>query len=306
MNGSLVDFKNNTPIHMPTETPLKYIKVMHDTMDQFISYISDKTIITHSAIFENDDFWKDYYINVVKKVEIICNNISGHDANMLTALANKYSSDKGNTYKCAHYYTLKYQEIISQILQEKVICQNYENMNLLEIGLNRDDTTSIPSLMMWNDYFNKNIHITGFDIDPNFTKFIGQNDNIEIVIGDQSNQNDLAKLKTKNYDIIIDDGSHISQHQQISFKELWESVKPGGYYVIENLHYQPIEETCVKTKYMFEQWKTGNWMETEYIKNENIQKIQKEIDSIQFYNSQSTLWGDKINNTLVYIKKNIL
>jgi SAM-dependent methyltransferase len=306
MNGSLIDFKHNGPIHMPTETPLKYIKVMHDTIDQFISYICNKTIITNCAIFENDDFWKDYYVNVVKQIDIICNNISGHDANTLTALANKYNSDKGNTYKCAHHYTLKYQEIISQILQEKVICQNYENMKLLEIGLNRDDTNSIPSLMMWNDYLNKNIHITGFDIDPNFEKFIGRNENIEIVIGDQSNEDDLAKLKTKNYDIIIDDGSHISEHQQISFKELWESVKPGGYYVIEDLHYQPIEETCVKTKYLFEQWKTENWIESEYIKNENIQKIQREIDSIEFYNSQSTLWGEKVNNALVYIKKNIL
>jgi hypothetical protein len=132
---------------------------------------------------------------------------------------------------------------------------------------------------------------------------MGQHDNIEIVIGDQSNQNDLAKLKTKNYDIIIDDGSHISEHQQISFKELWESVKPGGYYVIEDLHYQPIEESCIKTKYLFEQWKSGNWIESEYIKNENIQNIKKEIDSIEFYNSQSTLWGEQVNNALVYIKK---
>ena len=59
----------------------------------------------------------------------------------------------------------------------------------------------------------------------------------------------------------------------------------------------------MKTKYLFEQWKQDNWIESDYIKNEDIQMIKDEIDNIQFYDSHSKLWGDKIINAFVYIKK---
>lgn len=37
------------------------------------------------------------------------------------------------------------------------------------------------------------------------------------------------------FDIIIDDGSHMQQDQQISFATLFPVVKSGGYYVIEDV-----------------------------------------------------------------------
>jgi hypothetical protein len=39
-----------------------------------------------------------------------------------------------------------------------------------------------------------------------------------------------------DFDIIIDDGSHVGEHILTSFKILWSTVKPGGYYIIEDLH----------------------------------------------------------------------
>jgi hypothetical protein len=113
---------------------------------------------------------------------------------------------------------------------------------------------------MWNDYFHENINITGFDIDNCFSK-LNKKENIDI---NQCNELDLYQLKNKQYDIIIDDGYHAS-NQQISFKTLWSNVKPGGYFVIEDLHYQPEPEagTCIKTRTLFENWKNNNWTETE-------------------------------------------
>lgn len=127
-------------------------------------------------------------------------------------------------------------------------------------------------------------------------------DNIKIIIGDQSNENDLQKLK---YDIIIiDDGYHTSKHQQISFKILWSNLKSGGYYIIENLHYQPEYETCLKTKIIFENWKLENWIESEYIDSNFIDNIKNEIENIEFYDSQSKMWNKSIlHNAFVYIKK---
>jgi len=155
---------------------------------------------------------------------------------------------------------------------------------------------------MWNNYFNNNINITGFDININFLKFNNLYDNIKIIIGDQSNENDLEKLKYKKYDIIIDDGYHASKHQQISFKILWSNVKSNGYYIIEDLHYQPEPENCIKTKELFEQWKYNNWIESEFINKNDIINIKNEIEYINFYDSQSKLL-DKYNNSFLYIKK---
>lgn len=33
--------------------------------------------------------------------------------------------------------------------------------------------------------------------------------------------------------MIIDDGSHVPQHQYTSLKHLWTALKPGGMYMIE-------------------------------------------------------------------------
>ncbi|HEY6398131.1 MAG TPA: hypothetical protein VIX82_11820, partial [Solirubrobacteraceae bacterium] len=37
------------------------------------------------------------------------------------------------------------------------------------------------------------------------------------------------------FDIVIDDGSHIGREVIASFELLWDSVRPGGFYVIEDL-----------------------------------------------------------------------
>jgi len=301
--GSLIDFKNNKRINMPTEISLYYIKIIHDTINNFIKYITTKSIIIDNNIFNDDNFWINYYNNVVIYIDKLFVHISDHSNKLLTTLANKYNTDKGDQYACAHHYTIKYQEIISNLLYQKINNNNFNNIDLLEIGLNRDNNDSIPSLMMWNEYFNNNINITGYDINEMFLLFNSKYDNINIVIGDQSNIHDLQQLKINYYDIIIDDGYHASKHQQISFKELWSNIKYGGYYIIEDLHYQPEIESCIKTKYLFEQWQNNNWIESDYIKNDDILNIKNEIESIQFIDSQSNLWDDKIKNAFVYIKK---
>ena len=36
---------------------------------------------------------------------------------------------------------------------------------------------------------------------------------------------------------------------------------------------------------------------------DEVQNIKNEIESINFYDSQSKLWGDNVKNAFVYIKK---
>jgi hypothetical protein len=79
------------------------------------------------------------------------------------------------------------------------------------------------------------------------------------VQGDLSNPVDLQHLAdlTESFDIIIDDGSHASPHQQLAFKYLFPKLGAGGVYVIEDLHWQsPVYETLIpgtpKTSDFFE------------------------------------------------------
>lgn len=301
LHGSAIEFKENKIIRLPTEAPIKHIRIMHETVENFIKFIDNKSLLINSSIFLDDSFWASYYTDKVVYCEQLLINTFEHHERMLTFLADYYCTDKGSKYACAHRYTDIYPVIISDILDN---CNVENGIDMMEIGLSREMSDKIPSIRMWVDYFNYNLNITGFDINPDFIKFDSEfSGRLKIIIGDQSNESDLQKLKYKKYELIIDDGSHASKDQQISFKTLWESVKPGGYYVIENLHYQPYGELCLKTKSLFENWKCGNWIESEYICSVEIDIIRDEIESINFYDSQSKNWGDSVKNAFVYIKK---
>ena len=58
-----------------------------------------------------------------------------------------------------------------------------------------------------------------------------------VYYGDQSNTTFLSHFLERsggNFDVIIDDGSHLPSHQVISFEALWKSVVPGGQYIVED------------------------------------------------------------------------
>ena len=61
----------------------------------------------------------------------------------------------------------------------------------------------------------------------------------EFFCGDQSDEKILQSIiiKFKYFDIIIDDGSHISKDLIKSFNFLFEHLSEGGLYMIEDLHY---------------------------------------------------------------------
>jgi hypothetical protein len=96
------------------------------------------------------------------------------------------------------------------------------------------------SLRCWEEYF-KNAAVYGIDIFDHVNLSTGR---VEVFAADQSNELDLQSCLDKMklpLDIIIDDGSHIGEHQKISFMFLEKFLSPTGIYVIEDIQAINIE-----------------------------------------------------------------
>jgi len=92
---------------------------------------------------------------------------------------------------------------------------------VLEIGIDHGG-----SLQLWKRYFGEGAQIVGVDI---VDCRAYAEDQIEIHVADQCKLPDLGE-----FDIVIDDGSHICAHQSITFRQLWPKCR--GVYLIEDCH----------------------------------------------------------------------
>jgi tetratricopeptide (TPR) repeat protein len=104
-----------------------------------------------------------------------------------------------------------------------------EPIQLLEIGV-----AGGASLRTWARFFPE-AWIVGIDINPGCRAYGG--DRITIEIGSQANPEFLASLVMKYQpDIVVDDGSHLAEDILMTFHQLIPFLRPGGYYVIEDVH----------------------------------------------------------------------
>jgi len=125
-------------------------------------------------------------------------------------------SSKGHSY--CQYYDIIFDPI------------RFKEINLLEIGIDKGD-----SLKMWHQYF-PHSEIHGIDIREGYEYLHEMGIKTHVV--DQSSYGELIMFaeQYRNYfDIIIDDGSHMSSDMINTFKTLFPYLKSGGYYVIEDL-----------------------------------------------------------------------
>jgi hypothetical protein len=135
------------------------------------------------------------------------------DQASLTALADFYGSDKG-TLK--HNYTHVYESHLSGMRNKPV--------NLLEVGV-----ACGASLKMWSLYFPYG-KITGVDIRPECADLCKGYPDISIKIADATKERMFG-----DWDVIIDDGSHMPGHIVKTFLLNWPWLKSGGLYFVEDL-----------------------------------------------------------------------
>lgn len=211
---------------------------------------------------------------------IVLTNPTFYESNSLTKIANIHKTDKGGEVfwgKGPHLYTLFYEKLFLE-LKDK-------NISLLEIGL--DTKTQhlgvpdiSPSISMWREFLPK-ASIFGFDI--NDFDFIENFDNNTFFIrGNQGSPKDLSKIINKidnrKFDIILDDGSHSTYHQQISLSFLFPYLKSGGVYIIEDLHWQPRNEGVTTLEILTED--NENYLLFQYLNKEENNYIKSNIESI--------------------------
>ncbi|MDU8499559.1 class I SAM-dependent methyltransferase [Pseudomonas syringae] len=106
-------------------------------------------------------------------------------------------------------------------------------INLLEIGVQNGG-----SLDIWSQYFPNAAHIVGCDINPACAQLEYASQTVAISIGDINQPETLASIFsiTDEFNIIIDDGSHVSSDIIKSFSNLFSHLSYGGLYVAEDLH----------------------------------------------------------------------
>jgi demethylmacrocin O-methyltransferase len=141
----------------------------------------------------------------------------------LNLLAMVFGTDKNRQHNYTKYYSKHFRRF------------RFKKIKLLEIGVGgyEDPLTGGESLRMWKQYFPIG-KIVALDI---FDKSTLQENRIKIYQGSQIDPEILSRIAAENgeFDIIIDDGSHINSHIITTFQLLFPKLKEGGIYVIEDI-----------------------------------------------------------------------
>ncbi|MEX1027797.1 MAG: hypothetical protein WD049_07295 [Candidatus Paceibacterota bacterium] len=160
----------------------------------------------------------------------------------LTDLSNRYGSDKGTVGPSPQWGAHNFTDIYEAYLER----YRFSGVAILEVGLGvvgdnwdalivHGQNAGGASLKMWHEFFPSG-RIFGIDVNP--CSYL-DNERTKTFVVDQSSIRDLEAFteatKGVAFDIIIDDGSHRPDHQQISLSYLFKHLKRGGLYFIEDL-----------------------------------------------------------------------
>ena len=137
-------------------------------------------------------------------------------------------------------------------------------VRLLEIGV-----ANGASMWLWQQYFNMNpFQGVGIDIHQGWERTtllqpeLEQDPRIQFHWGVNS-RNKATYTELGQFDIIIDDGDHSLEGQKKTFESAWNSLKPGGLYIIEDL--QSKEEAALMATYMLSTYILDKHGKTPYI-----------------------------------------
>ncbi len=140
---------------------------------------------------------------------------------LLNTLAEKYGTDKRTSY---HNYIEFYAKHLPDV------CRYF-----LEVGCEHG-----RSALMWSEFYGDeelDLHLIDLFQNKEFKSARwARNRGYKAWVGDQSDISFLYTIK-QQFEVIVEDGSHQSDHQQITFKHLFQNnLMNGGVFVSEDLH----------------------------------------------------------------------
>jgi hypothetical protein len=142
---------------------------------------------------------------------------------LFTDILAKYSS-YNTSYGTDKITTHSYGDVYNELFEKYKSSAN----NILEIGFDCG-----ASLQSYSEYF-ENATIYGIDIVDNMNLTYKINPKIITLIGDATNEKSVNYFN-KKFDIIVEDGSHITEHQIKHFMDFHTKVNQGGLYIIEDV-----------------------------------------------------------------------
>ncbi len=200
-------------------------------------------------------------------------NEKHHNYQIMDTLALNAGTDKSSAF---HNYTSVYSKYFDKIKNDRLV--------FLEIGIYKGD-----SVKLWENYFpNADLHF--IDITSEYIQYNSTRSHYHFL-----NQKNVLALEALGkdvgpFDIIIDDGGHTMTQQITSFKALFPFVKPGGMYVIEDLH----------TSYWNQYGGIGSFENPIGGKGTTVGFLQELVDSVNFVGASTECADfDKANASLL-------
>ena len=160
------------------------------------------------------------------------------------------------------------------------------NDSIVEIGFGKGN--SIP--------FWKMLYPSAFlyVVDKNV---VAKGDGFEVMRCDQSSKDQLASFASflcdKSVGFIIDDGSHIPEHQLLTFNNLFGVLNSGGVYIIEDIECSywkrgtcygyPTEYGLESSKSLIRQFlQLSNWINREFLSSSELNDLKNSLEDTGF------------------------
>jgi hypothetical protein len=163
----------------------------------------------------------------------------------LCELAIKWTTDKALFYTPFYHELLKDRRDIKKVLEFGI---GYPEAMLDSLSrMNQSRYIIGASLFMWQEYFPE-AQIYAFDNKPEI--FINEG-RIKSFYCDQSGKESFKEAINNiggDFDLIIEDGSHVREHQILSMQMLMPLLKDDGIYIMEDIG-KPYEELISQIPY---------------------------------------------------------
>ena len=165
------------------------------------------------------------------------------------------------------------------------------NINFVEVGVQKGG-----SLEMWSTFFGPQAKITGIDVDEDCRNLQYQQNNIQVVIGNQESTSFWKSFVENNppIDVLVDDGGHTMSQQITTFESVFPHMPVGSIYICEDCHtsYMPYSGGGLENPNSFIEYaKTYvdvlhyDYKDKFSTRLENRNSIAKNLSGLYFYDS---------------------